>query len=129
MLCGSFLYFIPLLIQLLDYFGNALPYNVAYDIGAHEWRNSASGISNIDISKVKVYPNPIHDGLLFIDLQETKSSDIQVNLFDISGELLLEKSLKTGGNQLDINDLQKGVYILLIQTEGTIMSYKLIKNE
>jgi len=24
MLCGSFLYFIPLLIQLLDYFGNAL---------------------------------------------------------------------------------------------------------
>lgn len=112
-----------------DYFGNTLPFNVSYDIGAHEWKNLVSGISDMDISKILVYPNPIHDGLLYIDFLQIRSADVQLKLFDISGKLCIEKTLKAGENQLEIKDIQNGVYILLIEYEGVIMTYKIIKNE
>jgi myo-inositol-hexaphosphate 3-phosphohydrolase len=71
--------------------------------------------SSIDILErsnnlIKVYPNP-SKGIYNINL--ISKSDISLNVFDLSGRLVLSDKLKNTNNiELDISDKLSGTYIL-----------------
>ena len=72
----------------------------------------SSSIDVLEISNdlIKVYPNP-SKGIYNINL--ISKSDISLNIFDLSGRLVLSEKLKNTNNiELDISDKLSGTYIL-----------------
>ena len=78
-------------------------------------------VSNINKSKVSVYPNPFTDVLKISDVKGVKS----VSVNDVSGRLV--KTLAPSA-ELNLSSLKAGLYIVNLQMEdGTVKSVKAIK--
>ncbi len=75
-----------------------------------------------DFSRIKIYPNPVSDQLN-IELPDNLNLN-SIDLFDIKG-----KRLKSFKNQtdLDLSDMQKGIYILKLETDQGSFHHKVIK--
>lgn len=68
-------------------------------------------INNIEITNIElnIFPNPIQD-LFFI---ENKNSDLElIQIFDIVGNLILEKNIKIGKNEIDVSRWKNGIYFV-----------------
>jgi hypothetical protein len=112
-----------------DFWGNTLKNENAYDIGAFEWEIQTSGIYSTDLSRTRIYPNPIGKEYLTIDLPENINSSTQLKLFDISGKLWVEQKLIEGLNQIKTSSLPPGLYFVLINDSNNLKSFKLVKSE
>ncbi|MDR3716278.1 MAG: T9SS type A sorting domain-containing protein [Puia sp.] len=100
-------------------------------IGRHDYRilqrdrdgnGEYSTVAVVSVSEapamVRLYPNPVVDGLLNIQLQRAATA----SLFDNSGKLVLQKQLSAGLQQLDLHGLPKGVYCLRIDANATAIA-------
>jgi hypothetical protein len=80
---------------------------------------------------VSVYPNPVVNYLKF-NFNTQSVSYFKVGLFDVSGKLLIEDTLKNqnANSQLDLSHLSSGIYLLKITASETNYnkSIKIIKN-
>lgn len=76
-------------------------------------------------SEVKVYPNPAKD---FIRIEGDIESQSTLRLFDLSGKLLMEQSLRI--NRVDIEKINPGIYLLEISgIRGEYATQKLVITE
>jgi len=83
--------------------------------------NSTGIESNLTHKNVNVYPNPATD---FIQLSTINNADMNVEIFDLTGKKL--KELVVYANQkMDITKLEKGVYVLVIDSKTTRKIVKL----
>jgi len=83
------------------------------------------GIGNAIVSNdISVYPNPTINVINFEgdDIQKMKT----VSLFDISGKLLLQQNFT---NKLDISSFHTGIYFVQLNSENSIVTFKIIKND
>ncbi len=74
------------------------------------------------VSQVQVYPNPTTDNI-FVNMDLPIQSGNTIQVYSISGKLLLEKTLNVGQQQLELNlsDFSNGVYLLqLTVNEGVV---------
>lgn len=93
-------------------------------------RNSASPLNNCAtagtednaIAGLKVYPNPVTHGTLFIET--SANADKAVTIFDIVGKQIL--NTKTSSNSVNVSNLKGGVYIVKITEDGKTATRKLI---
>ncbi len=60
---------------------------------------------------VKAYPNPVSD-ILSVDL--AKTTNCELCLYDITGKLILQKSVSSYPAQINVSGLKPGVYLLSI---------------
>jgi len=66
----------------------------------------------------KIYPNPLKDHILFVEISESRKSrdNIEIEIFDLNGSSVFyhrAKRIKTGSRiELDLAHLASGVYIL-----------------
>jgi Secretion system C-terminal sorting domain len=83
------------------------------------------GIDELPTSSVSIYPNPT-SGLLTISLKKGTASSVTIrnNLGQI---LLLDNSLTTDQLELDISSYLAGIYFLQIETEGQLVTKKVVK--
>jgi hypothetical protein len=72
-------------------------------VGLNELSNS---------NDVKLYPNPAED-IVYIDIGKTTEM-VNLELFNINGELVLQDKLTTQNLSLKTHHLQSGVYIVVI---------------
>ena len=86
--------------------------------------------SNIEIAtrkgEVQIYPNPTSDafGIYFSDVQ---SVDIQ--LFNAAGQIVLNQSDTSSGEQMEVGHLPKGLYFYRLSNKGKVVDVgKLIRN-
>jgi len=84
---------------------------------------SQLSVSDVKQSKVKaVYPNPFSDLLNLPDVSEITSIDI----LDFSGKTVKNNIQPT--SKLDLSDIDKGNYILVLKNKnGTVSSQKIVK--
>jgi len=91
-------------------------------LGAYEFAyNLAVAEAGKKIDGISVYPNPFADVLKISDVKNITL----INIIDISG-----KHIKTlpPSNELDLRDLNSGLYIVSFQFEdGTFKTVKVIK--
>jgi len=83
---------------------------------------SASQDPFIDFSmSLSVYPNPVSEGKLYIDLPDLKSSILSLRVFDMLGrQMIQDKRQITFGMELldlDISSLRAGTYLLELGDE------------
>ena len=106
--------------------------------GGTEWQSNikawyAVGIGDNNLSnnelqldgKLSIYPNPVKDGVFTIDSQ--LDNDATYELFDVSGkQIIATKALDYGTNQVQVDGLQSGVYVIKINSGGASASKKVI---
>lgn len=92
--------------------------------------NSGVGLSNPDlISKWKVYPNPVTNGIAYITVPDGNNHPIRLELCSLMGEKVLSQYLETNQAEeirLSLDGLQAGVYLLNLYSENHKEVVKLI---
>lgn len=71
-----------------------------------------------------VYPNPFREQLTVI---LTGDAPGNIRISDIAGRLVLEKELPPGTHQLELSNLESGVYLYRLYANGKSKSGKLIR--
>ena len=79
--------------------------------------------TNVTAAQLSVYPNPATD-VLNISLSNGTSIET-VNIYNVSGKLV--NSIKLNGNQIDISQLNNGVYMVEVLTANGTFKTKFVK--
>ncbi|SFW59762.1 T9SS type A sorting domain-containing protein [Cellulophaga fucicola] len=75
-----------------------------------------------DIEGLKLYPNPVTNGKIYISTK--KNAPKKILIFDVLGTKALETKLI--GKELDLSNLDAGVYVIRIFEKDKIATRKLI---
>lgn len=76
---------------------------------------------------VKIYPNPTK-GQLAVEISDTeKLKSGKLFIYNMKGQLILNKKIVSTRSDLDISSKSNGVYILYIDLDGERSSWKIIK--
>ena len=83
---------------------------------------TALKVAQNSISGLKVYPNPVKNGTLYIDTDA--SSEKTVAIYDILGKQVIKTA--TSSSAINVSSLTSGVYIVKITEEGKTATRKLV---
>jgi len=84
--------------------------------------NGTLGTNQNTIAGLRMYPNPVSNGTLFIET--SANTEKTVAIFDVLGKQVLNTT--TSNNAINVASLHTGVYIVNITEEGKIASRKLV---
>lgn len=99
----------------------------AWDIETGQWMNTYKyerywsqieviNVAEIDQSLITVYPNP---SLGYIKINTSINEAIEISIFDIHGRNLISKEISASNNQIDLSQLQKGIYFIRVNGNET----------
>jgi hypothetical protein len=75
-------------------------------------------------STISVYPNPFSNSLSI----KNDNKNIEVSLFDLTGKLVsVPQAANAGVTELNTSNLENGIYLLKINSEGNTITYKIVK--
>lgn len=109
--------------RLNAYFDDLYVYNkVLTPAEISDLYNGTVGIEQANTkNNMSIYPNPVKN-MLHIDTEEQVS---KLSIYNISGSLI--RSYDNIDNTIDVSNLTKGMYILVVQSEKGISQNKFIK--
>ena len=84
--------------------------------------NGTLGTNQNTIAGLRMYPNPVSNGTLFIET--SANAEKTVTVFDVLGKQVLNTT--TSNNSINVVSLHTGVYIVNITEEGKTASRKLV---
>ncbi|MDC9721329.1 MAG: endonuclease [Urechidicola sp.] len=90
------------------------------DIGSH---SVTLAVNDYTLESIRIYPNPASGNTLTIEVLE----NVTISVFDILGKQVLNTQVSRTNNQIDISDLNSGIYMIRLQTENGSATKKLIK--
>lgn len=85
---------------------------------------STLGVSDFDISNIKIYPNPVKNQL---SIRLNTATETSVDIYDVLGKKVISK-LIYNSDTISTQSLSSGIYILKITQGNASISKKLIKN-
>jgi hypothetical protein len=88
---------------------------------SNQGENCETPVSSVESESISVYPNPSADKISIESDDEIHS----VTIYNMEGEELIKKDNEF--NDLNINNLKSGVYIINIETSNAVIIDKLIK--
>jgi len=105
--------------------------NSSNDSGDEVALTSTAGFSVLGLSKevqldFAMFPNPSSDHITIQLPSGVSKADL--NVFDISGRLVLQSNIISQNQLVNVTDLSSGIYVVKIQSEGKVGSRQFIKN-
>jgi hypothetical protein len=83
------------------------------------------GLDEFLTSEVILFPNPVSTNL---KIEITNNSDaITLDLFDVSGKLVLQKNISNQTITLNMKNLPQGIYFLKVSSSEKTGTYKIVK--
>lgn len=83
-----------------------------------------AGISEMELNTIKLFPNPASDYLMF-DAPQNWDGNYQI--LSMTGQTLIAS--KSNSNQINIQTLSSGNYVLKLNIQGKILTQIFVKNE
>jgi len=84
-------------------------------------------ISNLTSNSITIYPNPVTDKTLTVQLEGSIQDEFDLFIYDISGRMLLQRNFKQQNKvSIDLSAFHAGLYVLLIRTINFKFSDKFI---
>jgi Secretion system C-terminal sorting domain/Kelch motif len=77
-------------------------------------------------NQYKITPNPTH-GDLNIALESAMTQDCQISVYDLVGRKVVSQKVNSNFTSLNLNALEKGIYIVEIQQNGKVSKEKIVK--
>lgn len=91
-----------------------------------EFVEDALSVEDSNFIFFDMFPNPAND-LVTIRLSANNSGNVTVNIIDLQGKLILEQHISEGNTmELDITDLQSGLYFVKLNANNKSLVKKLI---
>ncbi len=84
-------------------------------------------ISEDNNIEVDVYPNPASDFVVINFAKVSNFGKVEMQITDISGKLILEKSITSSETEIDIKQLAVGTYFIEIQNGTEVFIEKIVK--
>lgn len=80
-------------------------------------------------SKVFIYPNPVQNGTLNVYLGSNQFNNVETALYNLNGKSVFKKKMQPDNGYINMNvsGLAKGVYLLNIKTERSLLNFKILK--
>jgi len=90
----------------------------------------SAGVENPTVGTLNIYPNPIHNGNVTVEIPENLSGNIQLKLYDISGRLLWNGNAQGTDKyaSIDMTNLAAGMYQIQLTNDDKIFTSKVIVN-
>ncbi len=99
----------------------------ARDAGAYEAQMSLGLEEQLaDGKSSKLYPNPVSNGIVTVAVSENHVSGASYQVFDMSGKQLLNGNVTNGTNELSVNGLSSGAYIIMITSSSSRESLRML---
>ena len=78
-------------------------------------------------TELKIYPNPVSQGILVIESQDIKPGS-KLSITAIDGKTVLKRELPSGGNKIltDVSGLKPGLYLIRISGVDIYLTTKLV---
>jgi PKD repeat protein len=76
---------------------------------------------DLSLNRIQLYPNPVTDGLLYI--QNDLAERYAIAIFSLDGKQLLQKENLLGHTPLNLNQLSKGTYIVKLVSTSDVISH------
>ena len=81
-------------------------------------------IDSFTLNDFVIYPNPIKNKLQI----ETKTSDYNISVYSILGQVLFNSENHSGNHSLDFSNYTKGIYIMTIKSNEVSKTFKIVKD-
>ena len=108
------------------------PYNrfVYYKMGDSEVGTpldfEVTGMQEISVSDIKIYPNPVRD-VLYIEMEKTNGTNTVLEIWNASGQIVLKDRIQKQ-TAINVHELSTGLYFYRIMNEaGMVTSGKILK--
>jgi hypothetical protein len=101
--------------------GTIIPITAAEKQALNAKWGVTAGIYENKILSLSVYPNPATD-FLNVTINDKLQQGAKLSIFDFKGSKLLDKSISSNTEKLNISTLNKGIYLLNISTEKGLVS-------
>lgn len=86
-----------------------------------------TGIDNVkSTDQIELFPNPAQD---FVEIKAKDYSNYTIELYDLNGRLQKSGNAVGSNFKLDLSNIAKGVYIILMQNNNQIIGYKKLIKE
>jgi photosystem II stability/assembly factor-like uncharacterized protein len=106
-------------------------------IAASHGRGVFNGIWNVDVytgnseiksldGNLKIIPNPAVDFVQF-DIPEKNVVNASLNIYDLSGKLVLDKEISSVNDKISIEELKTGTYVAVITSGSSKYSARFVK--
>ena len=120
--CMKKIYFLIFFLSITFSYAQVSDLNTEKEELETKTSNSKTSIENTTIDGLKMYPNPVTNGIVHIISTENSFKTVQI--FNILGKQVLFKILR--GNELNISRLDSGIYIVKIREKAKIATRKLV---
>ncbi len=103
--------------QFLCFEDDAMEYSIFGDECSCQFQEQITNVQDIsEVSGIEVYPNPVHDVL---NIMMADYSITQIEIVDMGGRsrILVDNGF-TNHTTLETNNLESGVYLLMMETSG-----------
>jgi type IX secretion system substrate protein/beta-propeller repeat-containing protein len=92
--------------------------------------NNVGIAENSELSLMNLYPNPT-SGNVTLEFNLNDASSVQLNVMNISGQVIYSETMNAAGNfkkQIDLSGYANGIYYLQAITNDKVINRKIIKN-
>jgi autotransporter-associated beta strand protein len=104
--------------------------NMVWDLSEFESRGvikvaKTTSALSVSQSEINIYPNPVNN-MLLINMNDTQNALLIIT--DIAGHAIVSSRLSANKlNQLDVSQMQNGIYFVKIKTEKSTYYHKIVK--
>jgi hypothetical protein len=120
-----------------NYTGSTLAFSVINDACTNR-RNTlvnynwillgTTGVSeSLAEKKISIFPNPSANGIFQIKNVSNQQSAFEIVINDLNGKIVFSKQEIEGETILDLSALPQGIYVCVIDMQGTMITLKLAK--
>ena len=85
--------------------------------------NTGIAVQEIE-NMVSFFPNPVSD---FISFENQVGKELALNIYDISGKLMLTTIINLGSGKIDLSFLTAGVYMVEVKNDVAVSKTRIIK--
>ncbi|MFH1004128.1 MAG: T9SS type A sorting domain-containing protein [Bacteroidota bacterium] len=106
-------------------------YNNVFGFGLCEFLVSPTAPSGIfgtmatNTTSISIYPNPASD-IITLNVDNRNNANLTLNIYNVIGELIKSELLKKNQQQINISNLNNGIYIVVIKSKELTENQKLI---
>lgn len=87
--------------------------------------NQATGIEDISVTSINVFPNPAKD---FLNVQFNEGSEYLMEMIDMTGKLVKSQNIYNSEERIDISDISDGLYFIKVTYKTESFVCKFIKD-
>jgi hypothetical protein len=93
--------------------------------GTVETTCATNGINEfISENKICIYPNPVNGQVLNVILDSQQTTPVFIEIYNVTGQQVLESITSQLNPQLNVNGFHKGIYLLRVRTKDKIHQQK-----